>query len=844
MPRLAAALAALATLTAAATARADDWGTPGLDGAHARFSAERSGVAFSDGRWSAAPLAGGARVLASPGVADGFLVSADLDGTVRALRAADGTPAWQNALRSAVQGTPAVAGGRALVPTVGNKLVALHLADGSVAWMRDTGGMTLSSPTPVGADFVLAGGFPQRSVMRLAGATGEIVWQTPPVLDQLSNTSPAVGAGLVVVGSNGGHYYGFDAATGAPRWDYAADGLVHLAAPLITGGRVYMAGGNDSDRVHAIDAATGAAASGWPITLPTPDPDVAGTRVGRHRAVSSFSAAGGVLVLQTRLDDALDTDGDGLADVTLSRETVLGIDPTSGEIVWQTPLARAQIADANDVPKFYVCPTPAGFAADGGTALVAAASSLAPVVVVLDAASGGERARQTVAGAALASPVLANGRLFTTALDGTVEGLASAINHAPSAPIAAGGGAPMDAAEVTLRWLPAVDPDGELPGYELRIDADGEVLESWQQQIFLGQGVTSTRLTAALTPDVPYTFAVRARDARGALSAWSTPQTFSVHRNPPVTVGGAAATSLAAALAGARPGDIVTLGAGRYTLPDTAHVRGGVLVQGAGAGRTVIDATSLGVGVSFDGTDGASATGLDGVTVAGADTCVRVADDAHGGGSPVRLTHVIVRDCHTVGVDVTASGAAAIVNATFVADGTGVRAAAATSIRNSLLTNNGTALSSNAPQALTARYNDLFDNQTDRVGLGVGAGDLSASVTFADLGGRSLTLLSPQPSTDKGDPADPVGDEPAPNGGRINLGAFGGTVDAEQSALSTSTDGTGRPTGAPGATDPTGEPAPHPDGGCTVAGRPSAGWLATLALAALFVARRRRRGRA
>jgi MYXO-CTERM domain-containing protein len=436
--------------------------------------------------------------------------------------------------------------------------------------------------------------------------------------------------------------------------------------------------------------------------------------------------------------------------------------------------------------------------------------------------------------------VLANGRLFTTALGGTVEGLGSAINHAPSAPILAGGGAPIDATDVTLRWLPAVDPDGELASYELRIDADGEVLESWQQQIFLGQGVTSTRLTAALTPDVPYTFAVRARDARGALSGWSTPASFTVHRNPPVTVGGAAASNLAAALAGARPGDVVTLGAGTYVLADTAHVRGGVLMQGAGAGRTILDATSLGVGVSFDGTDPASATGLDGVTVAGADTCVRVADDAHGGGSPVRLTHVIVRDCHTVGVDVTTSGAASVVNATLLGNGTGLRAAAATTIRNSLLTSNGTALSSNAPDALSGRYNDLYGNQTDRVGLGVGAGDISASVTFADLRGRALTLLSPQPSTDKGDPADPVGDEPAPNGGRINLGAFGGTVDAEQSALSASTDGNGRPAGV-AATDPTGEPAPRPDGGCTVAGRPSAGWLPTLALLALVVARRRRR---
>jgi len=36
------------------------------------------------------------------------------------------------------------------------------------------------------------------------------------------------------------------------------------------------------------------------------------------------------------------------------------------------------------------------------------------------------------------------------------------------------------------------------------------------------------------------------------------------------------------------------------------------------------------------------------------------------------------------------------------------------------------------------------------------------------------------PCVDRGDPADPIGDEPEPNGGRINVGAFGGTVHASK----------------------------------------------------------------
>ena len=265
------------------------------------------------------------------------------------------------------------------------------------------------------------------------------MWQSPAVMEQFSNTSPAVGAGLAVVGSNGGRYYAFDLATGELRWKYAADGIVHLAAPLIAGGRVYMAGGKESDHVHAVDAATGQAVSGWPIELPAPASDIAGTRLARQRAVSSFAAVGGLVVMTTRLDDSIDTDANGVADKYLSRELVVGID-ASGAIAWKHDLGRQVTSQQNDIPKYFVCPTPAAYGSDGGT-LVAATSSLSARVTVLDAVSGNERAQATLAGATLASPVLANGRLISVATDGTIEGLLSGANQAPATPGAVEDGA-------------------------------------------------------------------------------------------------------------------------------------------------------------------------------------------------------------------------------------------------------------------------------------------------------------------------------------------------------------------------------------------------------------------
>jgi outer membrane protein assembly factor BamB len=822
-------------VAAGGVARADDWPGLGLDAARSRLAQERSGATFSDGRWTYAPH--GARVLSSPVVGDGFVASVDLEGNVSVLRADSGAVAWRAAAGSGVQATPAIAGGRLYVPTLGNKLRAFALADGAALWSTDLGGMTVSSPATVEADLIVAAGFPQRRLIRVNGATGAIVWQSAPVLDPLTNSSPAVGGGLVVVGSNGGHYRAFDVVTGALRWEYQADGVVHLASPLIAGGRVYMAGGDDSGRVHAVDAATGTPVAGWPIELPAPDPDLDGTKMDRHRAISSIVSAAGQVVLVTRLDDSLDTDADGAPDHFLSRESAIALDPASGRVAWQQPLGRAVFTDPNAIPKFFVCPTPAGFATDGAGALLAVASSVAPDLFVLDAATGEVQSDQPVAGPALASPVLANGRVVTVAFSGAVDALLSGTNHPPSAPVAAANPQPLDATDVTLRWASAMDPDGEQPTYELRIDTDGEVLQSYAQRLIPAPGATSLAIPGPLQSGVTYTFSLRARDSHGAYSGWSAPETFTVVASPAVTVNGVPAANLRAAIAGAQAGDAIMLGAGTYPLATTLHVAGGVTISGAGASRTILDGTGLPVGISFGQTDPKSPTGLDRATVTGAATCISVEGTAAG----VELTHLVAHDCATAGIAVAAGGAAAVVNATLTADGVALDVAGSATIKNSIVSTNQTGLRATGSGTLTGSYDDLFGNQTDRQGVTAGTGDLSAVVAFANAAAHDYRLVGPQPSTDRGDPADAVGDEPTPNGGRINLGAFGGTGDAELSTLAPITSDPPRlpiPTGLGGGPGRIDE-----GGGCGMTGRaPRFGSLVlTAAGLALALVRRRRR---
>jgi outer membrane protein assembly factor BamB len=825
---------AAASFIAPVAAHADDWATPGLDAAHARLSAERSGAAFRDGHWAYSP-AGAADSLSSPVVAEGVVISTRIDGLVSALSAETGELIWNRALGVEVQGTPVIAAGRVYLPSVRSKVIALALADGRPLWSADLGGMVVSSPAIVNGDLIVGSGLPQQTVVRLDGQTGAVVWTSPAVMEQFSNTPPAVGGGLVVVGSNGGHYFAFDVATGALRWDYRADGVVNQAAPLIANGRVYLAGGSESDHVHAVDLANGAAVAGWPITLPSPDPDIDGQRIYRRRSVSSFVAAGGVIALETRLDDAIDTDADGLADQYLARESAIALDPASGAVVWQQPTARVVFTAPGDVPGFVMCPTPAAFTTDSGTALLAVGSSLTGRVSILETSAGGDQSDLVTAGPTLSSPVMANGRLITVAENGTVEAWLSGVNHPPSTPVAAANPQPLDATDVTLRWAASMDPDGEQPTYELRIDADGEVLQSYAQQLFPSPGTTSLAIQAALMPGVTYTFSLRARDAHGAYSAWSTPESFTVVTPPVVTVNGMPAANLRAAVENAQAGDAIVLGAGTYPLASTLHVAGGVTIAGAGAGRTILDGRGLAVGISFTNSDPKSSTGLDRATVTGAATCVSVEGTAAG----VELTHLIGHDCPTAGISVAAGGAAAVVNATLVGNGVGLDVAGSATIKNSLLATNQTGLRSTGSGTVTGSYDDLFGNQVDRQGVTAGTGDLAAAVVFANATSHDYRLIGPQPSTDQGDPADAVGDEPTPNGQRINMGAFGGTADAEVSVLAPITSDPGAP---PVPTGPATHALPGvPEEGCGVTGRrPPATALAFLAAVVILTRRRRR----
>jgi parallel beta-helix repeat protein len=61
-----------------------------------------------------------------------------------------------------------------------------------------------------------------------------------------------------------------------------------------------------------------------------------------------------------------------------------------------------------------------------------------------------------------------------------------------------------------------------------------------------------------------------------------------------------------------------------------------------------------------------------------------------------------------------------------------------------------------------------------------GEGNIDADPLFADAANGDFHLLRDSPCIDAGDPSTSIGSEPLPNGGRINMGAYGGTVEASK----------------------------------------------------------------
>jgi hypothetical protein len=151
--------------------------------------------------------------------------------------------------------------------------------------------------------------------------------------------------------------------------------------------------------------------------------------------------------------------------------------------------------------------------------------------VARKASDGSALATTAVDSPVFSSPAIANGRIFAASSNGTLYAFRGQ-NRPPSPPTVL---APADYVNVTdnpptITWSGASDPNGDPLGYVLRYDTDGEVLDSWMTEVELPIGTTECTLAEVLPDDTHVSYAIRSRDARRALSPWTSVQHFWVNR--------------------------------------------------------------------------------------------------------------------------------------------------------------------------------------------------------------------------------------------------------------------------------------------------------------------------
>jgi outer membrane protein assembly factor BamB len=301
--------------------------------------------------------AGETSLEATPVVANGVAYFGDFDGTMHAVRVADGSMVWKQPLEGASFSSPAAVDGEALyAPDVEGVVRCLAIPDGAERWAFAT-------------ESEMYGG---------------------PLVHKLAS-----GESLVLLPTEGGTLFAVDAATGNEKWRFTIDAPLRCT-PTVVGGHALLAGCDG--KLHTLDVATGKETGSCDIGDPTGNTAAVvgsvayfGTEAGAFLAVDTKDPAkpfvkwtyrnprarqgirtaaavsqdavvyanqskivfalnpnDGDALWQHRTRSAVDASplllGDGKALVATTRGQVLLLDPVKGEPVWDEDFGGSFIA--------------------------------------------------------------------------------------------------------------------------------------------------------------------------------------------------------------------------------------------------------------------------------------------------------------------------------------------------------------------------------------------------------------------------------------------------------------------------------------------------------------------
>ncbi|MEM9186528.1 MAG: PQQ-binding-like beta-propeller repeat protein [Planctomycetota bacterium] len=322
---------------------------------------------------------------------------------------------WKYAVAgSAFEATPVVSGGIVYLGDADGTLHAVRLADGKPAWTRAFEETSFASAGAVRGDRLFLGDA-FGDVRCVATSDGAEVWRFRT--DSEVYAGPTFYKGTLLVTTEAGRLFALDTATGAERWRFQIEAPLRCS-PTVVGGHTLLAGCDE--KLHAIDLLTGREAGAVGIGGPTGSTAaVAGGRAyfgsesGLFFAVDATAATG--MRVEWKYQDPRRAQGIRTAAAIGEKLLVYGsngkalyaLNRASGEPAWVKPV-RSRVESS-----------PVIAPGTNGAGRVVAATTRGRLLL-LNLADGEEVWRYDAGGRFVGSPAVADGRLLIGNTDGTL----------------------------------------------------------------------------------------------------------------------------------------------------------------------------------------------------------------------------------------------------------------------------------------------------------------------------------------------------------------------------------------------------------------------------------------
>jgi outer membrane protein assembly factor BamB len=317
-------------------------------------------------------------------VAGGIVYVGDNSGTFHAVRLADGQPVWTKSFEDTGFGAGAAVGkDRLYVGDLNGLVRCLTTADGTEIWKKDLESEIYAGPTLLDDNLLVTS--EAGTLNCLDVADGQQRWPAFSIEAPL-RCSPTVSAGRVMLAGCDAKLHFIDIATGEEVAAVDIDGPTGSTA-AVSGNRVYF--GTEGGTFFAIDAPANITPAPVAPTSDTEPSEAAWTYRDPRRGQPIRAAAA--------VTDKLIVYGS-------QGKAIYALDPASGKLIWNQPLATRTRVESSPVI--------------AGERIIAATAG--GVLYVLDAATSETKWQYEAGGSFTASPAVVDGKIILGNGDGTL----------------------------------------------------------------------------------------------------------------------------------------------------------------------------------------------------------------------------------------------------------------------------------------------------------------------------------------------------------------------------------------------------------------------------------------